>query len=120
MFELLLKQYIKRAGSEGSIKEKDIDAAFDKYDNIQSKILFFFVSFIMLGLFFNFSLITVVLSFAAFIADFPIKEYPEIKQSYFLMGGVIAGVVSYTSFRIMRWAWKKVRKPIEKELKLEL
>lgn len=115
MLEKLLKAYLKKANPDSQLKNADIEKVTRGIGIFQSKLIAFFAVFFMLAVFLNTFFITLFLIGITFT-----NEVEEAQKFYFILGGLGTASVSYGSFRIMRWGWRKLREPIEQELKLKI
>lgn len=111
MFDLIRKTFVKNNAEalEG------IEKVAGFYDKFQSKIILFFI-FWFIFVFFIF-LVMLSIALTGFIAT---GKIPQDVRIYFIAGDIAAILFSFLSFKLMRGAWRKLRQPAEKELKLKL
>lgn len=104
------------------LKNNDLDLVVENvskvnnyYNNFLSKMFLLFVFWFTL-LAFIFCLMALIAAITFFFLD----KIPEINENYIMVGGVIAATASYVFYKLMKKIWFKLRKPLEKKLKLEL
>lgn len=113
MIEVLIRFLSNKDDVDEKIK------AFNKLNDVHnsfvSKVMAFSMLILMLAFFMFSSMLSVALGFFYFVGD-ELEEY----KIFFIAGSFAAAILSFVFFRMMRKASRKLKKPIEKELELEL
>jgi hypothetical protein len=110
-----LISFLKKSNPELDKSLEVVEKINNKYDGLLPKfILSFFFLFALL--LFMFLLMGTITSIVLVLTG----EVPAEIKNYVILGGVVTVVMSYGSFKLMKKLWRKLRQPVEKELKLEL
>ena len=110
-----LKSFLKKTNPELDDALETVAKINNKYDSLLSKFMLFFFFWFAL-LLFMFLLMGTITSIVLALTG----EVPAEIKNYVILGGVVTAVMSYGSFKLMKKLWRKLRQPVEKELKLKL
>ncbi len=125
MIRIILDALLKHSSLK---KEEHANAVrlIEASDAVLPKIIFIFISFFFLNFFLFLTVTSVVLMVFAIISHFgdindllSEKDLPANIKLYFLFAGIVTSTLAVGFFKMMMWAWRKVGKPKEEELKLK-
>lgn len=120
MVDLIMRVLRSRFGKDMPIKDEHVETVMSEGGFYLSKVFYAIFAFMMILVLLNTAMMSVGLAVVAWVVPFPLKDYPEFTQAHLFYISAGLALASLFIFKLMRWAWRKVLKEKEQELKLKI